>query len=483
MEEEKKLIPFSQYYPIYGDDHVTPLVYRIGRKRVPEELYKTILVNPENGQVVLSPEDQRILAMAPEQDALTRAQSTKDKILNVIEPGINALNHLRNQIPIISDDRMRMQQAHPIGTNLAQEGGDLAGNLILTIPATMIGAGAIGTLFNALRAGQYASVVGSLVGAWGGHKLGDYAVQRATNGQYTGYADYMQRRGGFWPYNTEMTNPTSLLGGYAGSKLANAITLNAGPWFRNMNMQGTIRPDGYYEVYPEESPVEVKVPLNEAPYASGATKNGILPYDKGVNGGFQRTSGSARMAGRKQEGPRQQGKTTGTKSDRLTDVRSAKTKNSPMFVWEGPAYEPFNPLPWATSPMPPRPGAVPIIPYMEPETQLKETTTGIDPFEEWFEKQVPGTVSYWPGDSNSAWNPGWIKIKQGGDVRAFSERGRRGVGKDNTGRDTGTPAKTYGRYNRPILGPVPEATRVDVLPGALPKVELNLNEAKIIYPE
>jgi hypothetical protein len=33
-----------------------------------------------------------------------------------------------------------------------------------------------------------------------------------------------------------MTNPASLLGGYAGSKIANGIVLNAEPWFRNMNM-------------------------------------------------------------------------------------------------------------------------------------------------------------------------------------------------------------------------------------------------------
>jgi hypothetical protein len=39
------LIPFKQYYQIYGDDHVTPLVYRIAGKRVPEELYETIMVD------------------------------------------------------------------------------------------------------------------------------------------------------------------------------------------------------------------------------------------------------------------------------------------------------------------------------------------------------------------------------------------------------------------------------------------------------
>lgn len=477
------LIPFKQYYQIYGDDHVTPLVYRIAGKRVPEELYETIMVDPTNGQVVLSPEDQRKLAMAPEQEALTKAQSLKDRILDAVEPGITAINNFRNQIPIISDNRMRMQQAHPLGTNLAQEGGNLAGNIILSVPATMIGGGALGTLYNALRAGQYASVVGALAGAWGGHELGDYAVQRATNGQYKGYADYMQREGGFWPYNTEMTNPASLLGGYAGSKVANGIALNAEPWFRNMSMQGTIRPDGYYEVYPEETSTKVTVPLKDGPYALGATKNDILPYMRNVRGGFQRTSGSARQAGRKQ-GPRQQGKTTGTPSDRLSDARNSNSKNSPTFEWQSPTYAPFNPLPWATSPMPPKNPPILIPPPTPiPDTQLKETTTGVDPFEEWFGKQIPGTRAYWPGDSNSAWDPGWIKIKWGRDVRAFSERGRRGVGKDNTGRDVGTPAKTYGRYSKPILGPVPAATRVEVLPGQLPNVELNPTETKIVYPE
>jgi len=51
------LIPFKQYYRIYGDDHVTPLVYRIAGKRVPEELYETMRVDPTNGQVTLSPKD------------------------------------------------------------------------------------------------------------------------------------------------------------------------------------------------------------------------------------------------------------------------------------------------------------------------------------------------------------------------------------------------------------------------------------------
>lgn len=86
------LIPFKQYYRIYGDDHVTPLVYRIAGKRVPEELYETMRVDPTNGQVTLSPKDQRILAMAPEQEALTKAQSLKDKVLDVIEPWFRNMN-------------------------------------------------------------------------------------------------------------------------------------------------------------------------------------------------------------------------------------------------------------------------------------------------------------------------------------------------------------------------------------------------------
>ena len=506
MEEEKNLIPFSQYYPLYGDDKVTPLTYRIGGRRVPESLYNTMLVDPNTGQVVMSEADQRALALAPVQDALDVEPGWKEKMVMDFAPVLDGFKSLQKASVIFDPIRVaNYNRLSPEAKKALWDGGNLAGNAVMLPFTVAMGLGAVEGLVStanlakmAYAAGNYAeanSLIGSIIGAIAGgkigHDVGDAAIRNITGGQYAGFADYLNKNAGIYAFNSEMMNPFTIGSGYAGSYALSGLAGNWRPSVESGRAQQVVTPEGAQEIPFGEQSQTVSGRFAEAPNAVGgsSTRTGVM-YNRSAKGGFNRTSGQARQVDRK-GGPRQQGKTTGVKGDRLSDNRSKnQNETSPKWSVTGGEQTPFVPVVGNTiMPFPP-PHVPPTVPpfIQEPEKHLEEVSRQPDSFPYWFQHQKPGTVVYWPGDSNSGIPAGPKKIvwSETGPGFIDIERTRQGVGRpDNQGRKVGTPAKSYGRSQRVISGPwnpnKEHWVRVTEEEGALPNVELDYNEAPIIY--
>ena len=510
MEEEKNLIPFSQYYPTYGEDHVTPLTYRIGGHQVPPELYNTILVDPNTGHVVISNEDVQKLAGAPTIEGLNPALTWGEQAILDAAPVLDATKKFQKSTVIFDPIRVaNYNRLSPIAKKALLDGGNLAGNAVMLPFTVAMGLGAVEGLVStanlakmAWAAGNYAeanSLIGSIIGAVAGgkigHDIGDAAIQNITGGQYAGFADYLNKNAGMYAFNSEMMNPTTIGSGYLGSYIGSGLAGgNWRPVIENGRAEQVITPRGEQKIQFESYPQTISGRFAESPNAVGgsSTRTGV-GYRRSVEGGFNNTSGQARQTSGtpRKGGPRQQGKTTGVKSDRLSDNRS-KNQNeiSPEWSVTGGEQSPVVPVVGNTF-MPFLPPHVPpaVPPYIsEPEKHLEETSRQSDTFPQWFQRQKPGTVVYWPGDSNSSIPAGPKKIvwSETGPGFIDIEQTRQGVGRpDNVGRKVGTPAKSYGRSQKIISGPwkpnKEHWVKVTEEEGALPNVELDYNEAPIIY--
>ena len=472
------LVRFSEKYPKYGDDGSTPLVYTIGRREVPQSMYDELYVNPETGQVSVTPEQERQLALQPSRDALNVQHGLGDALIMKAAPVIDAINNLRNQTALFNDTRVANARRYPEVMNAVQEGGDIAGNAAMSVLAggTLLGIG--GKVFTMLANGQLLELGLGAIGSYLGHEAGDAIVQDVSNGKYYSLADYMQKEGHIWPFVTETYNPFTYAGGQLFSRVPGFINQKLVPYLSQAIPAESIVPEPAQAPYAQGGDPKT---FGQGSIYRGQLTNPKVGTVKGKNW-LAKSGDSKKIGGSKKTGvnPRPEQQT------QQWDYNQNFTHIGKVITPTGEYNPIWMPMYNGDVTMPPPPP--PLPPVNENFHHLVEESREVDPFEEWYSVQREGTTQYWPGAAGSNYGAGWIKIDRTGDIsHVYVDKTRTGVGKpDDISRVPGTPARTYGRTksrtlikNRP--GKPEHWVKVRELNGALPNVDLDYVELPITY--
>ena len=328
---------------------------------------------------------------------------------------------------------------------------------------------AFNDLANTIYTGAYLAPVGSaiwglrslpllkagltLAGGYAGSKIGGNLWNNSEIGQQWNTAF---RGAGGSELNQVLYNPGSNIGGVIGSGLGSAVYdagTNFSPWFTNTMGRMVMTPDGPVMLKPGESyiPQGRLISKQQEP-------QGISWYQRSGRTGQKAGSGRGSNAGQGNVRQQPNGGKNGTAANRgrhyqgeVTGGRGGITQkaiNNPYTDYNETAPYIVT-VPTSYSPAPP------IVPPVEPPIvenphYLKEEMSVKDPFIIWFGDQPEGTVQYWPGDSNSMYEPGprrIIRVK--GDpiitqTRVGNARGL--VAPDSTRRSI-----TWGQQQDPIL--------------------------------
>ena len=361
------------------------------------------------------------------------------------------------------------------------EGGDFAGNMIMTTftTPTIIESG-IGAL-QLLKSGLYSEFAGGLLGSLAGGTAVEKGTELMTG---KGFYDHMTESG-MSKYNAYTSNPGSWAGGYIGSKV--------GPYVADVALATpadriTITPNGMIKVPVNEVMTTVETPtLVSSGRTYGPTKypnrftnkvvSGKTAADKGVWGGkntYASRVGETGDIGKRGAGEKYIGvrgaRYIGGGANKENILTYTNYYKEPLPI--GPNSYPGRLFPPVWSPIPgnnPEGGEIipPAIvsPIPRPTVRTEEVKFTTSPFIEWFGKQPEGTYQWYdsvPGDPHKTGiyeiirtveDPIVVRRRVGTDPQHTN--GKSVVANDST---------TYEYYNNPFL--VPD-TGVTILPGAV----------------
>lgn len=270
-----------------------------------------------------------------------------------------------------------------------------------------------------------------LASGYAGHEVGDYLINKGSEGKYDGWADMLgqQSSGYIYPVTSEIYNPFTAASSLAGQYLAQEVPVgiaNQRAAMQNGEILGTEYPKSVAKMgsdaYVEQVLTTPNTAVPKAWYSGmGVQTNPVVgrpALPKGQRFGSTYKEQVTNPKKGKSKGNTNRAHRTGDSEKRSRVSYSPRAEHIPvrdqkitMLAPKAPIGDYFSTLPEGYIPifnMPPQtpPVAPPVTPPApQPETREEVITVIKDPFEKWFEinyKQNPGGVAYWPGHEDSA---------------------------------------------------------------------------------